>query len=51
MHLREGLKIKGGMPMLEKIDLSKKMGKKEYREKMSGLSVRLASLQREAPSS
>ena len=47
MHLREGLKIKGGVPMLEKIDLSKKMGKKEYREKMSGLSVQLASLQRE----
>lgn len=33
--------------MLEKIDLSKKMGKKEFKEKMEVLSLRMGELQRE----
>ena len=33
--------------MLEKIDLTKKMGKKEYKEAMEGLTAELSELQRE----
>lgn len=33
--------------MLEKLDLTKSLGKSEYKEKMPGLEARLAKLQRE----
>ena len=37
----------GGRIMLEKIDLTKKMGKEEYRERMEKLELQLGKLQRE----